>query len=106
MMIVKCKEQIAAFLNGRNAGLRAANDAVDQLIDQLTKARAELRDARAWHDNEIEQLKSYFDAELAALRRELSMSFDELARAQSELARYQIDDAFAHWMPSETDRMQ
>jgi hypothetical protein len=104
-MIVKCKEQIAAFLNGRNAGLHAANDAVDQLADQLRMARAELRDARAWHNNEIEKCKAEFHAELDALRRELSISFDELARAQSSLARYQISDALTQWVPSETDKM-
>jgi hypothetical protein len=99
MMLVKTKEDIVAFLKGRQAGLRASNDAVDQLVEQLTQARRELRDARAWHLRQMSELKAYFDNEATIMRQELQ-------NALSELYRFQMRDEFRHWQPNDTDRMQ
>jgi hypothetical protein len=38
---IRSKDDLIAFTNGRQAGLRTASDAVDQLLDQLNVVREE-----------------------------------------------------------------
>jgi hypothetical protein len=82
MMIVRGAKERAAFLTGRQTALRTTSDAVDQLIDQLSVPREELREARAEYAAKIAQTKAHFDAEVAAMRRELAEALTELSRAQ------------------------
>ena len=57
------------------AGLRAADDAVDRLIDQLM---GEFREARAEHNVAAAKMKAEFNADIAELRRELRAERDAM----------------------------
>ena len=93
------------------AGLRAVDDAVDRLIDQLMH---QFREARAEHNMAATRMKAEFNAEIAELRRELLAHRDasvaqikavfekevvtlqrQLAEARAELRKLQTHDAFA-----------
>jgi hypothetical protein len=61
MMVVRNRDQFAGFVNGRSAGLRSADEAINQLMDQLAQARAE-------HEARVEEMKREFAAELDSIR--------------------------------------
>lgn len=69
MMIITSKKQHQAFIAGQ-AG-RTSNDIADQLIEQLSAARAELQQARAEHSAKIAAARAHFDSEAQAMRRKL-----------------------------------
>jgi hypothetical protein len=78
--------KLAAELANR---IRPASDAVEQLMDQLAAAREE-------HAAMAAQLKAEFNAEVAALRR-------ELAEGYALMERLRMLNAFAQYQRSETD---
>jgi hypothetical protein len=98
MMIINNLKEHAAFVSGRQTGLHSANDAVDQLTEQLIAARAELQEARVEYAGKIAATKTHFDNEAAAMRRELSE-----ARAQLDQLRLML---FQKWQQHQTDLLQ
>ena len=98
MMIINNLKEHAAFVSGRQTGLHSANDAVDQLTEQLIAARAELQEARVEYASKIAATKAHFDSEAAAMRRELSE-----ARAQLDQLRLML---FQKWQRHQTDLLQ
>ena len=67
-MIINNLKEHAAFVSGRQTGLHSANDAVDQLTEQLIAARAELQEARVEYASKMAATKAHFDSEAAAMR--------------------------------------
>lgn len=86
-----------AFLIGRQAGLRSANDSVDQLMEQLSAARAELREAQMEYAAKIERTKAYFDKEATQMRLEFAEALAELDQLRLAM--------FHKWTRSETERL-
>lgn len=76
----------------------STNDSVDQLVEQLQAARAELQEARMEYAAKIERTKEHFDKEVASIRR-------QFAEALAELSRVQMLDDFNKWTRSETERL-
>jgi hypothetical protein len=98
MMTVRSTKEHVAFLTGRQGALRTTSELVDQFMDQLIAAREELQEARAEYAARIAQTRAHFDAEVAAMRR-------ELAEALAELGRAQLLCSFARLTRGETDRL-
>jgi chromosome segregation ATPase len=66
-----------------------------QLIEQLNAARAELQEARSEYAAKIAKTKAHFDAEAAAMRRELTEALAQLNRLKVTM--------FAAWQRRESD---
>ena len=80
---IRSKDDLIAFANRRQAGLRTASDAVDHLLDQLNVGREE-------HAAMAAKMKAEFDAEVAALR-------SELAEAYAVIERLRVLNGFARY---------
>jgi hypothetical protein len=76
--------------------VRSAASALAMTADQSTGAVSELAEARARHDAVVEEMRAYFDAEVAAL-------MSELAQAYALMERLRTLNAFAQYQRSETD---
>ena len=77
-MILQSKGQIAAFTVGRQNGLRASYDAVEQLTEQLIAARAELQQARAERAAMMDKANEHVRKECEACRKELTIALEEV----------------------------
>lgn len=98
MIAFRTKAQCLTYQAGRQTGLRTANEACDQLTEQLIAARAELQEARAEYAERIAAAREHFDKEAKAMRLELSEALAELDTLRLLM--------FNKWKPSETDRVQ
>ena len=83
MIIITSKKQHQAFLAGQ-AG-RTSNDIADQLIEQLSAARAELQQARAEHAAKIAAARAHFASRVKL----------ELMRQEAEVMRREFNEAIA-----------
>jgi hypothetical protein len=90
-MRVRNADQVRAFLVGRQHGLRTSNEIADQLVEQLTAARAELQEARREYAERISAARNYFDSEVKAMRAELAESLSQLHHLRASM--------FNAWMP-------
>jgi hypothetical protein len=85
---IRSKDDLIAFTNGRQAGLRTASDAVDQLLERRPRGAR-----RRGRPNE-----GRIDMEIAALRRELEETRDLMERLRTL-------NAFARYERTESDRL-
>ena len=99
MMIITSKKQHQAFLAGQ-ADLR--NDIAEQLIEQLSAARAELQQARAEHAAKIAAARAHFDSEAEAMRQEAEVMRREFTEAIAQLNELRLR-MFHQW--TRTDEM-
>jgi hypothetical protein len=67
--------------HSRRAGLRAFDDTLDRLIDQLMD---QFREARAEHNIAAAKMRSEFSAEIAELRGELAQLDATVKQARTE----------------------
>jgi uncharacterized protein YllA (UPF0747 family) len=100
MMIITSKKQHQAFLAGQ-AG-RTSNEIADQLIEQLSAARAELQQARAEHAAKIAAARALFDSEAEAMRQEAEVMRREFNEAMTQLNELRLR-MFHQW--TRTDEM-
>jgi F0F1-type ATP synthase membrane subunit b/b' len=84
-MRVRNADQVRAFAVGRQCALRATDDAMTQLADQLREARAELEDARREYAEKISAARNYFDGEVRAMRAELAESLSQLHQLRESM---------------------
>jgi hypothetical protein len=80
-----------AFIQGRQAGLHTADDAVNQLMERMQYMMAQ-------HDDMMAQIKAEFQKEITSLRQQLT-------EARAELAKLQLLNAFRDCERSETDKL-
>jgi hypothetical protein len=99
MMIITSKKQHQAFLAGQ-ADLR--NDIAEQLIEQLSAARAELQQARAEHAAKIAAARAKFNSEAEAMRLEAEVMRREFTEAIAQLNELRLR-MFHQW--TRTDEM-
>lgn len=83
MMIITSKKQHQEFFAGQ-AG-RTSHDIADQLIEQLSAARAELQQARAEHAAKVAAARAHFDSEAEAMRQEAEVMRREFTEAIAQL---------------------
>lgn len=97
-LIVDNVKEAAAFVVGRQSALRSANDAMDQLTEQLIEARRELQEARADHAAKMVALQVHFDSEAQRMQQELSEGIAQLNSLRLMM--------FSKWQRHETDLLQ
>ena len=98
MTIVRNRDEVRAFLTGRQAGVRTTSDAMDQLAEQLREARADLQQARAEYADRIANARGHFDAEVAAMRKELDAAMSSLNSLRASM--------FVAWQRRQSDTIQ
>jgi capsule polysaccharide export protein KpsE/RkpR len=99
MMIVRSTEQLRCYVTGREDALRITSEYVEQLAEQLREARAELQQVRAEREAAFAKIKAQFDADAAAMRKELTSAIAELHQLRV--------DMFGKWERNPTiDRLQ
>ena len=97
-MILQSKGQRMAFRVGQQIGLRTSSEAIDQLIEQLHQARADLQQVRTERAEYLERIaaaKEHFNAEASAMRKELAEALAELDQLRIQM--------FSKWQRSSAD---
>jgi hypothetical protein len=84
-MVIKTSEEKKAFAFARQLVLRNTSDVVDQLVEQLIKTREELAIAKAEYFVKIEATKSHFDAQVAAMRKEMDATLSMMTEMKLTL---------------------